>query len=263
MTMSDDQADQGQPPKRLRFLTRKTLIGVGVVCAVCASLFIGIQKAREAARQATCRENLRSIGIALHNYHDIYGCFPPPRITDANGKPLHSWRAVVAPFIFSSRYFDQYDFSEPWNSLRNVAATKQLPSHFFMCPSARQPKGSGFANYVMVVGQNRAARSGQESSFTNHPDAVIVVEIAESDIFWTEPRELNFDEMSILINDRSKPSISSHHAHGAMVVHADGSVHFLDDSTDPKMLKKLLLENLDDAAGRMERERELWLMNHP
>jgi len=108
----------------------------------------------------------------------------------------------------------------------------------------------------MIVGQERRTPSGQEVSFDKHPDAIIVVEIADSDIHWTEPRDLNFDEMSIQINDKSKPSISSHHVHGAMVCYADGSVHFLDESTDPEELRKLLTENLEDASGRSKSQRE-------
>jgi len=237
-----------QRPKPWQFSVRKLLGCMGVLCVVFALIALlgrGIRAAREAAWQQHCTNNLKTIGIALHNYHDIYNHFPPPFSTDANGKPMHSWRIRIGPYISSSRLYDEYDYKQPWNSPKNLALTARWPwsGHDFTCPSTNLPTPSGFTNYVMVVGQERAAGSGRK-------DAIIVVEIANSDIHWTEPRDLNFDEMSFKINDKSKPSISSHHPHMAMVLHADGSVHFLDESTDPEELKKLLTENLEDASGR-------------
>jgi hypothetical protein len=102
----------------------------------------------------------------------------------------------------------------------------------------------------MVVGQQRTASSAGSHV---HPDAILVVEIVDSDIYWTEPRDLNFDEMSFRVNDRSKPSISSHHVHGAMAVFADGGVRFLDESTDPEVIRAVLTASLQRVSGRTER----------
>ena len=51
-----------------------------------------LSASRDAARLAQCRNNLKQIAVALHQYHDLYGSFPPAYIADENGKPLHSWR---------------------------------------------------------------------------------------------------------------------------------------------------------------------------
>jgi prepilin-type processing-associated H-X9-DG protein len=188
------------------------------------------------------------IGLALHEYHDIHGCFPAPFSVDANGKPLHSWRVAMLPFMASTTFDSTFDYTVAWNHPKNVKVSARW-SHLFQCPSARQPAGTAFTNYVMVLGQKRTAQSGQ----VDHPPAIIVVEIVNSDIHWTEPRDLNFDEMSFTINDKTKPSISSHHVHRAMVLYADGHVEWLHESTDPDELKKLLTENLEDASGRGKR----------
>src|SRR6478672_5330638 len=45
-----------------------------------------------------CSNHLKQIGIALQNYHDVYGSFPPAYVADANGRPMHSWRVLILPF---------------------------------------------------------------------------------------------------------------------------------------------------------------------
>ena len=77
--------------------------------------------------------------------------------------------------------------------------------------------------------KQREIRDGAENT-------IMVVEVAESGIQWTEPRDLEFEKMSCRINDPSQPSISSHHPSGAMVLFADGSAHFLSNDTDPAVV---------------------------
>ena len=50
-----------------------------------------VRSSREAARPSQCRNNLSQIGLALHNYRDRYGSFPPAFVADEHGRPMHSW----------------------------------------------------------------------------------------------------------------------------------------------------------------------------
>lgn len=196
------------------------------------------QAAREAERRQQCVYKIRGLGLALGNYHDVYGCFPPPYVADANGRPMHSWRVAIIPFLLSSDFHRKYDFNAPWDSPANFALARTWCTSFnpFVCPSAHQTPDEGFTSYVMIVGPDgRPERN----------DTILVAEIADSDILWSEPRDLKRDEMSLQINDRSKPGISSHHPLGAMVVFSDGSVHFLEDSTTRDQLKAMLPRKAD------------------
>jgi len=239
-----------QPPKQFQFSVRGLLRFVGVLCvvfALIAVVFSIIRATIDAGKRNTCGNNLKVIGMALHDYHDAYGCFPAPFSVDAGGKPLHSWRVAIEPFRgVITNFQSTFDFTLPWNHPKNLKVSTPNTAYGFTCPGTRSPPGSGFTNYVMVVGQERGAGSGKK-------EAIIVVEIADSDIHWTEPRDLNFDEMSFTINDKAKPSISSHHPPGALVLYANGHVRWLDKSTDPDELKKLLTENLEEASVRRKR----------
>jgi prepilin-type processing-associated H-X9-DG protein len=230
-----------------RFSLRGLLVFVlicSVACAVLFRVFLpAIREANETVRRRTCVNNLKQIGFALRNYHEVYGCFPSPYIPDAKGKPMHSWRAVIVPYLEAGSFWPMYDLTQPWDSPANLGLARSFPFSCYVCASAKQPSRSGFTNYVMIVGAAAAMRGGEWTSLDDIADAphtVIIAEIADSDIFWSEPRDLSFDEMSFQINDKSKPSISSHHSHGAMVLFADGSVKFLDESTKPEELKAML-----------------------
>jgi len=97
-------------------------------------LFPSTPSAREAARRMMCSSNMRQIVLAFHNYHDKHGHFPPAYTVDENGKPLHSWRVLILPFIEQSRLYDQIRLDEPWDSEHNRQFHSEAPRDF-RCPS--------------------------------------------------------------------------------------------------------------------------------
>ncbi|HVX61950.1 MAG TPA: DUF1559 domain-containing protein [Pirellulales bacterium] len=250
--MSEDPHAQlpPAPPRPLRFqfgMQRLlwTVVALSVLLAVLVQVMLpAFYTARANARRSACTNNLKLIGLALVNYHDVHGCFPPAIVPDASGKPLHSWRTALASFLGTQTFDLQYDRRQPWDSAKNLlclAVHNGAMESIFRCPESTAPVGSGITNYVMIVGPQAASGGSKPGkSAGNARRQVIVVEIADSDIHWAEPRDLEFDKMSFQVNDPAKPSISSRHVGGAMVLTADGAVHFLDESTAPKAVKALL-----------------------
>ena len=104
-----------------------------------------------------------------------------------------------------------------------------------------------FTNYVMLIDDRPGKpngppnRPGSDPPDLGRKSAVIVIEIADSDIHFMEPRDVLLSELSRKINDRSKCSLSSYHG-GAWVLHADGSSEFLDDATTEERLRELLTQ---------------------
>jgi prepilin-type processing-associated H-X9-DG protein len=89
-----------------------------------------VQAAREAARRMACQNNLRQLGIALHNYHDTLHVFPPHQLTD----PPRNWITLMLPYIEQGNLHATYRFDVAWNAAQNQAAVN-TPIKILICPS--------------------------------------------------------------------------------------------------------------------------------
>ena len=110
---------------------------VAVVLGLGRALFLAVRGAREAAIQSNCRGRYCQLAVALHNYHDVYGSLPPAVVVDAHGKPMHSWRVLLLPFLEASDVYNRYDFNEPWDSPKNSRLANFMPMSY-RCPRDRR-----------------------------------------------------------------------------------------------------------------------------
>jgi prepilin-type processing-associated H-X9-DG protein len=209
-----------------------------------ALLLPAIQAAREAARRATCTNNTKQVALALLNYEDRYGSFPPAYVADENGKPMHSWRVLILPYLEANDVYQAYDFDEPWDGPNNRKLAGRMPG-VFRCPSS--PESGNDTNYVAVVGDETVwpgatgvARGQIKDGASN---TILVVETSDSGINWMEPRDLTLDEAVKGVNPPAGPGISSHHPGGAVVGFCDGHVQFVDEDARPDALRALLTKD--------------------
>jgi prepilin-type processing-associated H-X9-DG protein len=226
---------------RFRITVRTSLILVAG-CALIALFGRAILDAKTSARRAQCTNNLKQIGLALHNYHSANDCFPPAYIADASGKPIHSWRLLIMPFIESSPTYNAYNFNEPWNGPGNTTVTN-MSLNFYLCPNHRDPP-SRFASYVALVGPGTAFPGAGTSKISDVRDGpsntIMVVEITDSDIGWTEPRDLDATQAAMTINGAKHPGISSMDGPGANILFMDGHVSWIMENVPAKDLKAWL-----------------------
>jgi hypothetical protein len=201
--------------RRLERITGYGLLGL-LLFGVLWLLLPEVSSTREAARPSQCRNNLKLIGLALHHYHDQYGSFPPAFIADEQGRPIHSWRTLLLPFLDDSSLtaaYARYRFDEPWDGPNNSKLhTTGLP--LFSCPGD-PASAPGLTNYLAVIGPQTAWPGGRPARKEDLSDGleqtILVVEVVNSGIRWMEPRDLKFDEMSFKLNDPDGRSISSLH----------------------------------------------------
>ena len=101
-----------------------------------------------------CSNHLKQIGLALQNYHDAYGSFPPAYMADADGKPIHSWRVLILPYLEQKALYDKYSFDEPWDGPNNSQLHEAAISAY-ICPS-RPGNSRTDTSFVAVVGAQTA-----------------------------------------------------------------------------------------------------------
>ena len=224
---------------------------VALACAVlmllCGGVLValllpGIQFAKPAARRSNCSNNMKQIALAFHNYHDTYGTFPPAYIPDENGKPKHSWRVLILPFLEQANMYAQYDFDEPWDSPANSAIT-QLVVPTYNCPSSSKADPLE-TNYMLVTGPNTVFDGSKSPSMAMITDGtsntILIVEVTGAGVQWAEPTDLDIKQFQAQVNSGVGNAISSEHPGGANVSLCDGSVRFLPDTIDAQTLQNLI-----------------------
>lgn len=227
-------------------------IPVAMVIAGAAILWLtpGIGHSPETNRRHECQYHLKHIGIALHNYHDRYGSFPPAYIADEKGRPMHSWRVLLLPFLEEGDLYKQYDFSEPWDGPNNSKLAAQIP-RVYRCPSDSRSASPADTNYFAVLGDRSFWQGAKTVCMADVTDGLsntlAVVESHGAGINWMEPRDLHILQMPAAINPLNGQGICSCHnqrdkgrGEFAHVLFADGSVHQLDNTTPPQTIEAML-----------------------
>ena len=250
---TDGSSSESRP---FQFSLRQLLLWVAIfafICGIMASLGKAVHRARESARHSCCQNSLKGIALGLASYHQVYGCFPPAYLCDENGKPAHSWRVLILPFTCGGSLYTQYDFSEPWDGPNNSRLATVDASQFYtyQCPSAGLA-GTPFASYVAVVGPKTVCPGDKSTKCTGDPgpglQKIHIVEIADSDIHWMEPRDLTIEEAMAGVNPASGRGLSSHHPGGITYLNAGYEVHILDRNTDVTTIRDLLILDKNDPA---------------
>jgi hypothetical protein len=207
-----------------------------------ALLLPAVQAAREAARRSQCTNNLKQIAIGLLNYADVYREFPPQYFADQNGKPMHSWRVLILPYIEQQALYARYDFNEPWDGPNNSQLAAQMPS-IFRCPSDPVAATGSTTSYVGVSGPGtifdgpKSARLADITDGTSN--TLAVVEFAGGGVNWMEPRDLDASQLAGIVSPPDGKNMSSYHPAGASGAFADGSVRFLSGTINAQVLRAL------------------------
>jgi prepilin-type N-terminal cleavage/methylation domain-containing protein len=137
------------PPGR-GFTLIELLVVIAIVAVLMSLLLPAVQQAREAARRAQCKSNIRQISLALHNYHATYGIFPSGQYfckpgTDCSNRPFFApgwgWSASVLPFVDQAPIFNRLNFSLEMRDASHVGVLA-TPIPLFHCPSDRTRRDS-------------------------------------------------------------------------------------------------------------------------
>jgi prepilin-type processing-associated H-X9-DG protein len=218
-------------------------LAIPVVLGLAALIVLPTDRGRSAQRRTQCLNNIRNIAIALHNYHSKYGSLPPAHIADEKGRPMHSWRVLILPYLDRSDLYSAYHFDEPWDGPEN-SKLHEIIVDVFACPEEGSRSKPTDTSYVAVVGSETIWPGERGFRLDEVADGLsqtlMVVEVAKSGIHWMEPRDLAFSTMAKTVNANSGQGISSPHRGVASAAFADGHIRLLDDKTAAETIESLL-----------------------
>ena len=149
------------------FTLVELLVVIAIIGILIALLLPAVQAAREAARRSQCSNNLKQIGLVLHNYHDVNKVFPPGSLyhysssgvdtlltTGIGGDRISGW-VLILPFMEQTAVHDLWDFNYGYDNSQN-AAGKKIPVDGYFCPSVPRPvkasSSQAYGDYAFSCG---------------------------------------------------------------------------------------------------------------
>jgi prepilin-type processing-associated H-X9-DG protein len=205
----------------------------------------------------------------------VNGKLPPPYIADANGKPMHSWRVLILPYIEYDALYKQYKFDEPWDGPNNRKLAAHMPD-VFRCPGDSRDGSSAsvHTSYFAVVGPETAWPTDATRRISRFKDGtrntIMLVEASGQGVHWMEPRDMDSDAAIKLLTS-SRRTGHAHVSDGFLstsyeetsfrnVTFADGHCRYLGPLRNAAIARSLFTvsggetipENFDDFDGHFE-----------
>ena len=219
--------------------------------------------ARESARRTQARNELKQFGLALHNFHDTYGAFPPGGTMNEEGELLHGWAVFLG--MYTTYYAKDVDFRLPWRTPPNDRTYKCQLSDF-LNPSQSGPvfdsegfglchwagnihvlpvrsvqladskAHDGYGGYVGQLKKRKLAMSLEQIT-DGTSNTILLGTVGERFKPWGHPANVRDPALGI---NRSPEGFGGPPGwHGGLFLMCDGSVKFLSDKTDLKIMQAL------------------------
>lgn len=198
---------------------------------------------RNATEESKCQSNLSSIGSAMYEYHNKYGCFPPSRIVRGDQKFVHSWRVLLLEFI-DPKTFNEYRFDDAWDSPNNRLLESKMPSSY-SCPADIRGKHQHHTSYFVAVGPDTVFPELTTIHLNDivkpHSETVLVLESIGRGVHWMQPNDL---DLKVMLDSKAKvigQVLFSNHIRGPLVCMVDLSkchIRDFEDDTVEELIKK-------------------------
>jgi prepilin-type processing-associated H-X9-DG protein len=205
-----------------------------------------VSHAPEASARTQCKNNLKQIGLALHNYHDRHQMFPIPVQQNFD----RSWRITVLPLMDQEKVYARYNQDAEWDHASNLPLAEEIvrPLDCPGRPVRTDNQGRFITAYTALTGPGAAFETGKYIRLRDFTDGttLMVTEACGKQIVWTEPKDVSTETDVLQINaagpqlHQSNGIASSYHMGGANMLMSDGSVKFTSQNIDREVLEKIV-----------------------
>jgi hypothetical protein len=196
-------------------------------------------------RKAESQNNLRQLGLAMHNYHDntLPHCLPPPALTSKKGKPLLSWRVALLPYLGQGNLYKEFQLDEPWDSPHNKKLLAKMPKVYApVRGNTREPYST---YYQAFVGPGAAFEVGKQmripASFPDGTSTTILFAEAGEAVPWTRPADLPYDPK------KPMPKLGGLFPDGFHVGMGDGSTFWVNRGFEERHLRLAITRDDGEA----------------
>jgi len=255
-------------PRARAFTLIELLVVIAIIAILIALLLPAVQQAREAARRTQCKNNLKQIGLAMHNYHDVFNAFPPAYISktpcltaavwtgcNVGERSMYSWGAFILPYIDQAPLFNTLNVGNVLleTNLANATtrASLQIAMPAFSCASDPGPALNAFVaasnrynfrvtdgtNTYSIAKSNYAMMANAWDSTTPH---VYPIQYGPPHGLGFANSRINFRDITdgssntILVGERAFVYKNANKVGGATVIGFSGSNNVQDSSYGQK-----------------------------
>jgi Protein of unknown function (DUF1559) len=185
--------------------------------------------------------------MAMHNYQAEHGRLPSAVVYGKDGKPLHSWRVLLLPYIAQEELYKEFNLDEPWDSPHNLQLLPRMPATYAPPPGKAWRVPAHHTVCQVFVGEG-AAFEGREglrmpNDFPDGPSSTFLVVEAGDPVPWTKPADLRYDA------DGPLPNLRCLFKDGFRACLADGSRRWVSKGTSEADLRAAITRNGKDTFG--------------
>ena len=228
----------------IRFISREAFPTFNPATVAPAALAMIVPVIGRTVQRGRSIENLKQVGLAMHNFHAINNRFPGDVLTK-DGKPLLSWRVRILPLLGHQALYNEFHLDEPWDSPHNKALIERMPEVFAVPEAPGEPGTTyyrGFSGEHTFLDPKVPEGVGIASITDGTSNTIAVVEAREA-VPWTKPdSDIPFggDPLKLDAIQALRGELGGHFPGGFHALFFDGSVHFIKDSINLVVLRCLI-----------------------